>query len=112
MTKQKNALFKAVPDAVRKDTAILVRISQIENDQIRYSASIRNLSVAEFMRRAALGRKADVRYETEIVLQLSEVTRVLRGLHREMIAKGMSPPEAIWTPVMDAALAAMIRISK
>ena len=52
-----------------------------------------------YMRRTAHGRKADVRYDAKIVLKLGEVVRVSHTLHREMIAKVMTPPQAIWSPV-------------
>ncbi|MFP9230916.1 hypothetical protein A0E43_19440 [Pectobacterium cacticida] len=69
------------------------------------------MSVAEFMRRAALGRKADVDYDTKIVLQLSDVVRSIRAIHKQMVELNLEPPEAIWSPVMDEALEAMHRIS-
>lgn len=110
MTKARNSFFKTIPDDVRKDTSILVRMSKSEAEEIRYSASIRNMSVAEFMRRAALGRKADVNYETQIVLQLSDVVRAIRSVHKSMLELKITPPEEVWLPIMDEALAAMLRI--
>ena len=104
--------FKSVSDEDRKDSPILVRMNKKDLDTIKYSASIRNLSVSEFMRRAALGRKADVSYETKIVLQLSEVVRAIRAIHKAMVEHKIVPPEHIWGPLMDSAEAAMLRISK
>ena len=89
-----------------------ILLTKEEDEKIRHSANIRNLSVAEFIRRAALGRKADVRYETEIVLQLSDVVRAIRAIHKAMVEHKIVPPEEIWGPVMDSAEAAMLRISK
>lgn len=108
----KTVSFKAVSDQERKDSSVLVRLNNTDLDTIKNSASIRNLSVSEFIRRAALGRKADVRYETEIVLQLSDVVRAIRAIHKAMVDHNLVPPEEIWGPVMDAAEAAMLRISK
>ena len=62
-----------------------ILLTQEEAETIRHSASIRNMSVAEFMRRAALGRKADVDYDTKIVLQLSDVVRSIRAIHKQMV---------------------------
>lgn len=66
--------------------------------------------MAELIRRAALGRKADVSYETEIVLQLSDVVRAIRAIHKAMVDMQIKPPEEIWGPIMDELLAAMLRI--
>lgn len=109
MTKK---LFKQVSDAERKDDPILVRLSKADAEAIRHSAAIRQLSVSEFIRRAALGRKADVDYETEIVLVLSAVTRAIRGMHAALVERGISPPEEEWRPVIVEARAAILRISK
>lgn len=106
----KNKLFKPVSDEKRKDTSILVRMSKVEAEKIRHSAGIRNLSVSEFIRRAALGRRADVQYETQIVLQLSDVVRAIRAIHKSMLEMKIEPPEEIWSPIMDEAMEAMLRI--
>lgn len=70
------------------------------------------MCVAEFMRRAALGRKADVSYDNQIVLQLSDVVRSIRAIRKAMVDLKIEPPEGIWGPVMDEALNAMLRIGK
>lgn len=108
----KSKLFKTVPDDERKDDAILVRLTKTDADKIRHLASIRQMGASEFIRRAALGRKADVDYETEIVLALSAVTRSIRELHAAFIDSGIAPPEDEWRPVILEAGAAMLRISK
>ena len=66
--------------------------------------------MAEFIRRAALGRKADVSYETKIVLQLSDAVRAIRAIHKAMVDMQIEPPDEIWAPIMDELLAAMLRI--
>ena len=83
-----------------------------EDEKIRHSAKIRNMCVAEFMRRAALGRKADVAYDTQIVLQLSDVVRCIRAIHKQMVEMQIKPPEEVWSPIMEEALNAMLRIQK
>lgn len=70
------------------------------------------MDVSDFMRRAALGRKADVDYETEIVLALSDITRVIRGFHAALVERGITPPEDELRPVILEARAAILRISK
>ena len=89
-----------------------IRLSETEDAQIVHSASVRQMDVSEFIRRAALSRKADVDYETEIVLQLSDVVRAIRVVHKAMVDHQLVPPESIWGPIMDKAEAAMLRISK
>lgn len=110
MAKVKNALFKPVSDEDRKDVSILLRMCKSDAETIRHSASIRNMSVNEFIRRAALGRRADVNFETKIVVQLSDVCRAIREIHKGMLELGIAPPEEVWSPVMDEAMAAMLRV--
>jgi hypothetical protein len=75
-------------------------------------ANIRQMSVSEFIRRAALGRKADVDYETETILILSEVTKLMRVLHAGLVDHGIEPPEEDMRLVIHEAKAAMLRISQ
>ena len=81
-----------------------------EDEKICHAAKSRNLSVAEFMRRAALGRRADVNYESEIIVQLSDVVRAIRAIHKAMVDMQIEPPEEMWEPVMDETMAAMLRL--
>ena len=103
-------LFKKKEASELKSVRYPVRFTEAEAEAVRHSASIRNMSVAEFIRRAALGRRADVNYETKIVVQLSDVCRAIRDIHKGMLELGIAPPEEVWSPVMDEAMAAMLRI--
>ena len=105
-------LFKTKPDAERRSGRLVVRVTEEERNRIEQAASIRQLDVAEFMRRAALGRKADVRYETENGLQLINLVRAIRAIHKDMLEMKIKPPEDIWQPIVEQAVAAMLRISK
>ena len=105
-------LFQMKPLTDLRSVRYPILLTEKEAEEIRLSANIRNLSVAEFIRSAALGRKADVRYETQIVLQLSDVVRSIRAIHKAMLEHNLVPPEDVWGPVMDSAEAAMLRISK
>lgn len=105
-------LFQKKNESERRRKQLLVRVTDDECEKIQVAAGYRQLDVAEFMRRAALGRKADVRYETEIVLKLSEVVQTLRALHKVMVELKMEPPVQVWEPVVEEAVAAMLRISK
>ena len=90
----------------------LICLTEKEDEKIRHAASIRQMAISEFMRRAALGRKADVHYETEIVLALSDITRAIRGFHAALVERGITPPEEVLRPVILDARAAILRISK
>lgn len=103
-------LFQKKEAADRRSVRYPILLTEKEAEAIRSAADIRNLSVAEFMRRAALGRKADVSYETAIILQLSDATRAIRAIHKAMVEMNFEPPEEIWSPIMDELLAAMLRI--
>lgn len=105
-------LFKKTPVTKKKSVRFEIRLSEEDAEIIRTSAHIRNLSVADFMRRASLGRRADVNYETEIVLTLRDVVQSIRLLHSALINEGIVPPQDVWKLLIDEALAAMLRISK
>lgn len=105
-------LFKKKPDAERRTERREIRMTKKEAEAIEASARARNLDVTQFILRAALGRRADVRYETEIVLALRDVVKALKTLHKAVVDRGLVPPEAEWRPVIKEAVAAMLRISK
>jgi uncharacterized protein (DUF1778 family) len=105
-------LFKPVPDDIRRSISIIIRLNQAEAAQIRHAADIRCLTVSDFIRRAALGRKADVRFETHIVLALHHVVQEIREMHKTYLEQGFQPPEELWLPLIKEAGAAMLRISK
>ena len=105
-------LFKKKDDADGHSVRREVRLTLEEDQLIRDAAALRQLNVSEFIRRAALGRKADVRFEIDIVLMLIEVVKSIRELHSAVVATGALPPEEQWQPVISQAVAAMLRIEK
>lgn len=105
-------LFRKMPKAEKRTVRYEIMLSLVEAEEIRSAARIRNLSVADFMRRAALGRRADVRFDTETVLALREVVQAIRQLHATFAAKDAHLPIDGLGLVIDAALAAMLRIGK
>ncbi len=105
-------LFKNKSPEQVKSIRLEVRLTASENEKIRKAADVRNMAVSEFVRRAALGRRADVQYQTGIVLALIDVTRSMRALHAAVVARGILPPEEEWLPVILEARAAILRISK
>jgi len=105
-------LFNKKEPAVSRKDRITFKVTPEEDKGIRHAASIRQMDLSEFIRCAALGRKADVDFETEIVLALSEVTKVIRMVHKAVVDQGFNPSEEFWLPVIQEARAAMLRISK
>jgi hypothetical protein len=64
------------------------------------------------MRRACLGRRADVQYETEIILTLRDIVQSIRILHAAFANEGIVPQSEIWEIIINETLAAMLRITK
>lgn len=105
-------LFKPVPDDIRRSISIIIRLNQAEAAQIRHAADIRCLTVSDFIRRASLGRRADVQIETKIILALYHFVQEIRKMHNTYLDHGLQPPEELWLPLIHEAGAAMLRISK
>lgn len=105
-------LFTKKPAEEKRSTTSLIRWTEDEIEQVKTAAKIRNLTVSEFIRRAALGRKADVRFETQIVLALHYVVQEARILHKAMTEQGAAPPEKELLELIEGAREAMLRISR
>ncbi|MBG6078231.1 DUF1778 domain-containing protein [Polaromonas sp. CG_9.11] len=105
-------LFKKKDDADARSVRRELRLTREEDHHIRDAAALRQLDVSEFIRRAALGRKAEVRFEIDLILMLIEVVKDIRALHSAVVATGALPPEEQWQPVISQAVAAMLRIEK
>lgn len=104
--------FKCIPEENRRSVTIIVRVTRDEAVKIRKAADIRCLSVSDYMRRAALGRKAEVKIETHIILALMELTQAIRDVHKSYLDRGLRPPEEILGPVLDEAVKAILYVSK
>lgn len=105
-------LFKKVEEHERRSLRIPVLVNQAEKNRIAELAGIRQLSSGDYLRRAGLQRKADVHFDVEIVLALSDLTRAVRRLHVDMVALGVEPPSELMLQVLIDARSAMLRISK
>lgn len=106
--------FKNKDPATARSIRYPILLTEDEAKTIRHAANIRQMSVADFMRRAALGRKADVDFETEIIVALNGLRRTileLSGLHAAMAERGLQPPADDWRPVILEARAAIEKIS-
>lgn len=90
---------------------MMIRLTPSEAQKIRHAADIRCLDVSEFVRRAALGRKADVRIETKIILALHHVIQDIRAMRQTLSERGVPPPDELLLQVIHAAGAAIMSIS-
>lgn len=106
-------LFKTKPAHEKRTIRYPILMTEKEAETIRHSALIRNLSVADFIRRAALNRKADVKFETEIVLALCNLVHEIKDMHAG-ITKNMKLPEEFveWRVVIRAAQEAIAKINE
>lgn len=73
--------FAAVKDEERRTLRIPVLVNAHEKRQIEEAAQIRSLDTSEWVRRAALGRKADIRYDTQIVLSIAQLVQTIRTVN-------------------------------
>lgn len=103
-------LFKKMPMEKRKISRFEIRLTAIDAATISASAEARNLSMSDFMRRAALGRRADVHFETEIVISLREVAQSIQAMHAAYVRQGAPPPDTIIGELLDLARDAMLQL--
>ena len=101
-----------MPIEERKIFRCEIRLTAIDAATISAAAKARNLSVCEYMRRTALGRRADVCYESQMVLALTDVVEAFKILHATVVEYGCLPVNQEWDPVIEEAVAVMQRISK
>lgn len=105
-------LFKTKPAHEKRIIRYPILLTEQEAETIRRAALIRNLSVADFIRRAALGRKADVQYETEIVLALCSLVNEIKDMHAGITKNMKLPAEFVeWRVVIHAAQEAISKIN-
>jgi uncharacterized protein (DUF1778 family) len=107
--------FKRVSDQERRENRYEIRLNDMEEEAIQKKAAMRNLSVADYMRRCALGRRADVRYEVEIILLLNQLVQAIRSLHKDLADMlNKVDPVIILSlrTVIDEARKAILRIEK
>jgi hypothetical protein len=105
-------LFTSVAMADRRTVRYPLLLTPAEAEKIRAAANIRNLSVAEYIRRTALARKAEIRYETEIVLTLRYLADKIRDLVEDSRSRNQPVLEDQLRPVIAEVIAAMLRVSK
>lgn len=108
MTKKK--LFQKVTGSeARKPRGF--RATDEEWGAIQNEAGVRNLSANDYLIRCALGRRADVKIETEIIIALRDVVAAIRALHASVVELKLQPLKDEWGVIIDEACAAMRRIT-
>lgn len=106
-------LFKTKPAHEKRTIRYPILMTEKEAETIRHSALIRNLSVADFIRRAALNRKADVKFETEIVLALCSLVNEIKNMHAGITKNMKLPAEFVeWRAVIRAAQEAISKLDE
>lgn len=110
-----SVLFKKKNLEDMRNCRLPILFTKSELEQVSNSAEIRNLDKSEFVRRAALGRKADVKFDQKIVLTLHQLVQEIRKLYQvcENNNAGLPPDtrEPLRQLIIDAGNA-MQRISK
>lgn len=107
-----NKAFTACTTKDRKSEKISVRFDREEAMTIRVSAAARNLTPSEFIRRATLNQKTEIKIDAFIIVALIECVAAIRSIHASFLENGHPPPEALWQPIIQSALDAMMRIDK
>lgn len=108
-------LFKRKPLELKRTVRREVRLTVQEDEAIQESAKNRQLDFSEFMRRAALGRRADVNFDVELVLTMRELSRTINSigkLHEAMIEREITPPVDDWREVKMSIRLAMERVAQ
>jgi hypothetical protein len=107
------SLFKVIQDPnIKRTSQILLRVNREESVAIKKLAGACKLSQSEYLRRAALGRRAEVDRDTDLVLALSAITAEVRKLHAALLTKDIRPPAEIMALVLDEALVAIRAITE
>ena len=99
--------------ALEKRTHVFhVRMTAQEASTIERLAKSRHLTVSEFIRRTATGRKIETRFEDQIILALRDIMCAIMFL-RSSIEKGqVSYMEGDWEPILIQIISTMQNISR
>lgn len=94
----------------RKRTELLLGIRCLpeEKEAIQKKAKTAGLSVGEFLRRAALGRRIDAQCDTEMIMEL----RRLGGLQKHLFREGNGVLSKEYSQVLVALQKALLRVDR
>jgi uncharacterized protein (DUF1778 family) len=102
--------FVKLPEEEKRNVRVAVRLHSTEYEAIRAAADVRHVSVSDFMRSTALGRKCDVRFEVDCILAISDAVRAIRAMHKAMVEHGVPPPEDEMRALILSAERSVIRL--
>ncbi|HEY0843416.1 hypothetical protein [Methylotenera sp.] len=91
---------------------VLVKFTPSGMRNLKKQAAARLLDVSEFIRRAVEGRRADVRYEVNVIIEVGKLIRAVNLLRKDLFEMGLIDDEAKWAEVRNEAIKAMLRIEK
>jgi len=106
------ALFKKKNEEDKIIKKIRVGFTTSGYNHVKEQAAARLLDVSEFIRRAVEGRRADVRYETNVIIEVGKLIRAVNLLRKDLFEMGLIDDEAKWAEVRNEAIKAMLRIEK
>lgn len=104
-------LFQVKAAHLKRTIRYPILLTEAEAGKIKELAGLRNLSVAEFIRRAALGKKAKVHPETDLVIAVSQATYAIREVHAYNKAAGITNDEGRMARALEAATEAIIAVT-
>ncbi len=91
---------------------VIVKFTPSSYSHLKTQAAARVMDLSEFIRRAVEGRRADIRYETNIILEVGGLTKAVNLLRKELFEQGHIVDEQKWNEVRNDIIKAMLRIEK
>lgn len=111
MTKPPKTPFKKIPDASRRTVFLRIRLNASERADIQEQAQVRNLSTSDYVRRSTLHRRADVKIETKMILEVREAVMEIRKMRADYLDKGIAPPDDVLRTVLGRAEEAIMGVA-
>jgi len=103
-------LFEKKDAQDKRTVRIPVRLLEEEKEEIIRKAQAAKMTTSEFIRRLALDKKIDVRYEEDIIEELRWLRAEIRGWHLAIAKQGVIQSEEAMTKILFALEAAVLRI--
>lgn len=100
------------PKNAPKRKSIYMRLSGKEAETIKASAAAKGLTISEFIVQAALRRNSDLRYELEILDELSDIQHELALMHSNIVDHGVVPSEDDQRLLIQKTMQTLLRIEK
>lgn len=104
-------LFRKKAEGLKRVKLIQIRVTEQEHAEMSAQAGMRALDISEYLRRVALHRRAEVKIEQEMILEVSSAVRALREIHAGYLAVGQIPPVSVLQPLLDRCETAILSLS-